>query len=272
MGKAKFWHCRDRVIDLTEPVIMGIVNVTPDSFSDGGLHATHEKAVAFAKKLAEDGALILDIGGESTRPGAAPVSFEEEADRALPVVETLVKEGYTVSVDTYKPQMMREALALGAHIINDVKALTEEGALEAVAGSGAGVVLMHFDAVRCGHLFEDIEGFLKERVAAAIKAGIPRETLSLDPGFGFGKTMEENLELLEKFDAFDAGEFPILVGVSRKRMIGKITGIADPAKRGAGSVAVAVKLAGKGAQILRVHDVKETREALQRAGYLHRMQ
>ena len=272
MLRAKFWQCRDRVIDLTEPVIMGIVNVTPDSFSDGGLHATHEKAVAFARKLAEDGAEILDVGGESTRPGAAPVSFEEEADRALPVVETLVKEGYTVSVDTYKPQMMREALALGAHIINDVKALTEEGALETVAESGAGIVLMHFDAVREGHLFEDIEGFLKERANLAMKAGIPRETLSLDPGFGFGKTMEENLELLEKFETFDVGQFPILIGVSRKRMIGKITGMADPRERVEGSVAAAVKLAGKGAAILRVHDAKETRQALQRAGCLRKCQ
>ena len=272
MAHAKFWQCRDRVIDLTEPVIMGIVNVTPDSFSDGGLHATHEKAVAFARRLAADGAEILDIGAESTRPGAAPVSFEEEADRALPVIETLVKEGFTVSVDTYKPQMMREALALGAHIINDVKALTEEGALEAVAGSGAGVVLMHFDAVREGHLFEDIEGFLKERVAASIKAGISRETLSLDPGFGFGKTMEENIELLERFEEFDSDGLPVLIGVSRKRMIGKLTGIADPKERVAGSVAAALKLTEKGAQILRVHDVKETREALQRAGYLRRMQ
>ncbi len=269
MAQAKFWQCRDRRIDLTEPVIMGIVNVTPDSFSDGGLHATHEKAVAFARKLAGDGAKILDIGGESTRPGASPISFEEEADRALPVIETLLKEGFTVSVDTYKPQMMKEALALGAHIINDVKALTEKGALEAVSGSRAGIVLMHFNAVRAGLLFEDIEAFLRERVEAAMKAGIPRETLSFDPGFGFGKTTEENIELMKRFEEFDSAGLPILVGVSRKRMIGKITGLTDPKERVAGSVAAALKLAEKGAKILRVHDVKETRDALLRAGYLH---
>lgn len=260
------WQCKERIIDLTKPVVMGIVNVTPDSFSDGGDHATYESALAFARKLAKDGADILDIGGESTRPGFAPVPFKEEAARVLPVVETLVKEGYTVSVDTYKPQMMKEAIDLGAHIINDVRGFTEKGAVNAVSNRDIGLVVMHFEAVKVGCLFKDITDFLRERSDALMKAGIKRDQISWDPGFGFGKTMQENIELLNHFEDFDSEGFPILIGVSRKRMIGQLTGIANPKERCAGSVKAALEAIEKGAHIVRVHDVKETLEALKTAG------
>lgn len=259
------WHCKDRVIDLTQPKVMGIVNVTPDSFSDGGDHATYEAAVAFARQLAKEGADILDVGGESTRPGYAPVSFKEEARRVLPVVETLVKEGYTVSVDTYKPEMMKEAIALGAHIINDVRGFTENGAIKAVSHSDVGLVVMHFETVREGNLFKDITNFLRIKSEELMKVGVTRSQISWDPGFGFGKTMQENINLLNHFEDFDSEGFPILIGVSRKRMIGAITGIANPKERDAGSVNAALCAVRKGVHIIRVHDVKETVVALKRA-------
>ena len=267
MTKPRIWHCRDKEVDVSVPQIMGIVNVTPDSFSDGGEHATYERAVAFARKLQQEGADILDIGGESTRPGAVPVSLEEELNRILRVVETLVADGFTVSVDTYKPQVMRASLSLGAQIINDVKALTEPGAIEAVRGSGCGIVLMHFLPVRENHVFDDIPAFLRDRTEALFQAGIQKETICWDPGFGFGKTMQENLDLLARFEDFSCENFPLLVGVSRKRMIGALTGIADPAKRSIGSVQAAVSAVEKGANIVRVHDVRETVEEFKRRGW-----
>lgn len=259
------WQCKDRAIDLTQPKVMGIVNVTPDSFSDGGDHATYEAALTFARQLAKDGADILDIGGESTRPGYAPVSFAEEARRVLPVVETLVKEGYTVSVDTYKPEMMKEAITIGAHIINDVRGFTENGAVTAVSQSDVGLVVMHFEAVREGRLLQDITDFLRGKSEELIRVGVKREQISWDPGFGFGKTMQENIDLLHHFEAFDSEGFPILIGVSRKRMIGALTGIANPKERDAGSVEAAMCAVRKGAHIVRVHDVKETVAALKAA-------
>ncbi len=259
------WQCKDRAIDLARPKVMGIVNVTPDSFSDGGDHATYEAAVRFARQLAKDGADILDIGGESTRPGYAPVSFEEEALRVLPVLETLVKEGYTVSVDTYKPEMMKEAIALGVHIINDVRGFTENGAVKAVSQSDVGLVVMHFEAVREGNLFQDITDFLRGKSEELIRAGVKCEQISWDPGFGFGKTMQENIDLLNHFEDFDSGGFPILIGVSRKRMIGALTGITNPKERDTGSVETALRAVRKGAHILRVHDVKGTVMALKAA-------
>ncbi len=245
---------------------MGIVNVTPDSFSDGGEHATYERALSFARELAKEGADILDIGGESTRPGYAPVSFEEEAKRVLPLVETLVKEGYTVSVDTYKPEMMKEAISLGAHIINDVRGFTEVGAIEAVSQSDVGLVVMHFEAIKEGRLFKDITDFLRGKSEELMRAGVNREQISWDPGFGFGKTMQENIDLLNHFEEFESGGFPVLIGVSRKRMIGALTGIANPKERVAGSVDAALCAVRKGAHIVRVHDVKETYEALKAQG------
>lgn len=266
MPEVHDWHCRDRVVNLDKPIIMGIVNVTPDSFSDGGSHATVSEALAFARQLAHEGADILDIGGESTRPGSAPLDPREEQKRILPVVKALVGEGYTVSVDTYHPETMRAVLDLGAHIINDVKGFTQDGAVDAVRGSDAGLVIMHFEAVRPGHLFQDIEAFLEQQSQLLLAAGVPARTICWDPGFGFGKTMEENLTLLEHFEDFRCPNYPVLIGVSRKRMIGAMTGIADPAKRADGSVKAALTAVKKGAHIVRVHDVAQTLAALKEVG------
>lgn len=262
MSQVQTWQCRDRVVNLAKPVIMGIVNVTPDSFSDGGRHATFSEALTFARQLAHEGADILDIGGESTRPGSTPLDPREEQKRILPVVKALVGEGFTVSVDTYHPETMRAVLALGAHIINDVRGFTQKGAVEAVSASGAGLVVMHYEAVRPGRLFQDIEAFLEQQSQLLLAAGVPARTICWDPGFGFGKTMEENLTLLEHFETFRCPNYPVLIGVSRKRMIGAMTGIADPAKRADGSVKAALTAVKKGAHIVRVHDVAQTLAAL----------
>ena len=268
MSEVHIWQCRDRAVSLDKPVIMGIVNVTPDSFSDGGSHATVSEALAFARQLAHEGADILDIGGESTRPGSTPLGPREEQKRILPVVKALVGEGYTVSVDTYHPETMRAVLDLGAHIINDVKGFTQAGAVDAVRGSDAGLVIMHFEAVRPGHLFQDIEAFLEQQSQLLLAAGVPARTICWDPGFGFGfgKTMEENLALLEHFEDFRCPNYPVLIGVSRKRMIGAMTGISDPTKRADGSVKAALTAVKKGAHIVRVHDVAQTLAALKETG------
>lgn len=266
MSEVHAWHCRDRVVNLDKPVIMGIVNVTPDSFSDGGSHATVSEALAFARQLAHEGADILDIGGESTRPGSTPLDPREEQKRILPVVKALVGEGYTVSVDTYHPETMRAVLDFGAHIINDVKGFTQAGAVDAVRGSDAGLVIMHFEAVRPGHLFQDIEAFLEQQSQLLLAAGVPARMICWDPGFGFGKTMEENLTLLEHFEDFRCPNYPVLIGVSRKRMIGAMTGISDPTKRADGSVKAALTAVKKGAHIVRVHDVAQTLAALKETG------
>lgn len=268
MSEVHIWQCRDRAVSLDKPVIMGIVNVTPDSFSDGGSHATVSEALAFARQLAHEGADILDIGGESTRSGSTPLGPREEQKRILPVVKALVGEGYTVSVDTYHPETMRAVLDLGAHIINDVKGFTQAGAVDAVQGSDAGLVIMHFEAVRPGHLFQDIEAFLEQQSQLLLAAGVPARTICWDPGFGFGfgKTMEENLALLEHFEDFRCPNYPVLIGVSRKRMIGAMTGISDPTKRADGSVKAALTAVKKGAHIVRVHDVAQTLAALKETG------
>lgn len=266
MSEDHIWRCRDRAVKLDKPVIMGIVNVTPDSFSDGGKHATVREALVFARRLACEGADILDIGGESTRPGSTPISPEVEQRRILPVVKALVQEGYTVSVDTFHPETMRAVLDAGAHIINDVKGFTEPGAVDAVQKSGAGLVIMHFEAVRPGCLFSDIEAFLQKQTQMLLSAGVCKHTICWDPGFGFGKTMQENLDLLENFETFQTSGFPVLIGVSRKRMIGAMTGIANPAQRVEGSVKAALTAVRKGAHIVRVHDVAQTLAALKEAG------
>lgn len=248
---------------------MGVVNVTPDSFFDGGRYATTEHAVSHATVLIGEGADILDIGGESTRPGAAPVAFEEERRRVLPVLEALRDCGIPVSVDTRNPALMREAIAAGASMVNDINALAAPGALVAVADTAAAVCLMHkqgdpqtmqqdphYENVVCG-----VKQFLVERVTAAERAGIVRERIVIDPGFGFGKTFEHNLALLRELRQFAALGVPVLAGLSRKAMLGKITG------RGVGervfaSIAAAVIAVENGARILRVHDVAATCDAL----------
>jgi len=244
---------------------MGVVNITPDSFSDGGRFLDPDAAVSHARRLVEEGADILDIGGESTRPGAAPVSEDEELRRIVPVLEQL--PDLCVSVDTRRPAVMKAALAAGASMINDVDALAAPGALEAVARNPCGVCLMHKKGEpatmqRDPH-YDDVVGevkrFLNQRIDAATAAGIAAERIVVDPGFGFGKTADHNLALLRKLS--ELSEFPILVGLSRKSTLGKITGRAVD-ERLAGSLAMALLALQGGATILRVHDVKETRDVV----------
>ena len=254
---------------------MGIVNVTPDSFSDGGKFAATNLAIEHALKLAEEGADILDIGGESTRPNATPVSLQEELDRVIPVIEALCKQvNIPISIDTYKPQVMQAAISAGASMVNDVRALQEDGAIEIVANANVGMCLMHMQGTpqtmqtnpHYDDVVKDVKFFLKERLQASIGAGVVASRILLDPGFGFGKTREHNITLLQNLDSFvDLGQ-PLLVGLSRKSVLGQIsTGQVtgnDVDARLYASIAASVLSAMKGAKILRVHDVKATVEAL----------
>lgn len=263
-------HCGRFTLSLDRPLIMGIVNVTPDSFSDGGRHVSAAAAIEHAIQLLEEGADILDVGGESSRPGAEPVSVDQELRRVMPVVEALQGRNIPVSVDTCKTEVMRAAIGAGVAMINDINALQGEGALGVVAGSNVAVCLMHKQgapqtmqqAPSYQDVVAEVETFLKARVAAAEAAGIARERLVLDPGFGFGKTLEHNIALLRQLDRLSALGMPVLAGLSRKSMLGAITGLAIE-DRLIPSVAAAVIAAMKGANILRVHDVKATRVALQ---------
>lgn len=248
---------------------MGILNVTPDSFSDGGKLVTTQQAVEHALYLIEQGADIIDIGGESTRPGAVPVPLEGEMRRVLPVVEELRASNIPVSVDTRKPEVMRAAIEAGAAMINDVCALQEAGAIDAVADSSVAVCLMHMQgepqtmqAKACyADVMEEVMTFLAQRMAIAEAHGISRERLIIDPGFGFGKTLEHNLTLLRHLDQLATLGVPVLAGLSRKSMLGQITG-REVDQRIHASVAAAVLAAQKGAKIIRVHDVAATRDAL----------
>ena len=263
------WVCGNRVLDLSKPLIMGIVNVTPDSFSDGGQHNSASAAVAHAMKLVADGADILDIGGESTRPGAQDVSVNEELDRVLPVVEKLAQTCAVISVDTSKPEVMKQAVKAGAHIINDIRALQLPGAIEVAADSNAGICLMHMQgaprtmqqAPHYENLLSEVESFLLERARQCEAVGIARDRLCLDYGFGFGKTVEQNFSLLANTGYFCRLPYPILVGVSRKSSLGAVTG-RDVNGRMVASVAAALYAVQEGAHILRVHDVAATRDAI----------
>lgn len=270
MNPSSLFLCGKYQLDLSLPRVMGIVNVTPDSFSDGGKYESTEKAVEHGLQLIADGADILDIGGESTRPGATPVSLEDELSRVVPVIEQLSKvAGVPLSIDTYKPEVMRAAIAAGADIVNDVRALQEPGALEIVAASRAGVCLMHMQGtpqtMQIDPTYEDVvaevNAFLAERLAIAEAAGIARERVVLDPGFGFGKKTEHNLLLLQQLDKTLGIGRPLLVGLSRKSVLGQITG-GDVYVRLHASLAASVISAMKGARIVRVHDVKATADAL----------
>jgi dihydropteroate synthase len=262
-------RCGKFSLDLSRPLVMGVVNITPDSFSDGGLHFDPKLAVAHARRLIGEGADILDIGGESTRPGAAPVSLEEERRRVLPVLEQLAAGNVPVSVDTRKPVLMREAIASGAAMVNDVTALSTPGALEAVAKSPAAVCLMHMQGepgtMQANPSYRDVvaevRDYLAGRVAAAEAAGIARERIVVDPGFGFGKTVEHNLSLLRALSEFRPLGGALLAGLSRKAMLGKLTG-REPQERVHASVAAALVAVQNGAHIVRVHDVAATRDAL----------
>jgi dihydropteroate synthase len=262
-------HCGKFKLDLSHPKVMGIVNVTPDSFSDGGRHLSHAAAIAHARRLIEEGADMLDIGGESTRPGAAAVSEQEELDRVLPVIEGLRDIAVPISIDTWKPSVMRAALAAGASMVNDINALQAPEALAALSGSDAAVCLMHKQgnpesmqlAPQYADVMDEVMSFLKIRVAAAQAAGIARERIVVDPGFGFGKTLVHNLALLKNMQVFADLGVPVLAGLSRKSMLGAITG-QDVEHRQAASVAAALIAVQRGAAIVRVHDVRETVDAL----------
>ena len=263
--------CGGRRLVLDRPRVMGILNVTPDSFSDGGRYLDPAAALARARRMVEEGADLVDVGGESTRPGAEPVPAAEELRRVVPVIEAIATElPVPVSVDTSKPEVMRAAVAAGASLINDVRALRAPGALEAAAEAGVPVCLMHMrgeprtmqEAPAYGDVVAEVRAFLLERAAACEAAGIPRGRILIDPGFGFGKTLEHNLALMRRLEAFVGTGFPVLVGVSRKSMIGALAGGAPVERRLHGSVAAAVVAACKGAAIVRVHDVAPTVEAL----------
>lgn len=259
-------------LPLDRPRIMGIVNVTPDSFSDGGRHGSTQAAIAHALKLEAEGADILDIGGESTRPGSDAVSVDEEVRRVVPVIEGLAgKTKALLSIDTRKAAVMRRALDAGAHIINDVAALSYEPAcMEVAAASSAPIVLMHAQgdprtmqqAPHYDDCVLDVYDWLAARIAACEAAGIARERLIVDPGIGFGKTLDHNLELMSGLSVFHGLGVPVLLGASRKSFIGALTGVTTASERVAGSIAAALKGAEQGVQIIRVHDVAETRQAL----------
>ena len=256
-------------LDLSRPRVMGILNVTPDSFSDGGMFVGREQALDHARRMAADGADIIDIGGESSRPGATPVREDVELERVIPLVEALVREGMRVSVDTDKPAVMRAALIAGASMINDVRALREPGSMEAVVASNAAVCLMHMQGEprtmqakpRYDDVVTDVCDFLVERARSCEAAGIARDRIVIDPGFGFGKTVAHNLALLRSLGAFKATGYPVLVGISRKSMLGGIAG-RNMNERAAASIAAALAMVARGVSIVRVHDVRETVDAL----------
>lgn len=263
-------QCRDRILDLGAPVVMGVLNVTPDSFSDGGRFSELDAALRQARRMIEEGAAIIDVGGESTRPGAAAAPLEEELARVIPVIETLRRESAIfISVDTSKPEVMRAACEAGADIINDVRALTAPGALAAAASTRAGVCLMHMQGeprtMQLAPRYEDVVGevstYLTARVAACREAGIDVARIAVDPGFGFGKRVADNLALLKHLARFQELGVVLAVGLSRKSMLATLTG-RDVADRTAGSVALAAIAVLNGARIVRAHDVAATVDAI----------
>lgn len=267
----------ERALDLQSPAVMGILNVTLDSFSDGGRDADATAAVERALVMVAEGARIIDVGGESTRPGAAPVDVEDELARVLPVIEGIrARSEVFISIDTVKPAVMRAACAAGADFINDVMGLRAPGAVEAAREAGAAVCLMHMQgeprtmqqAPRYDDVVAEVSAFLHARVADCIDAGIPRARLCVDPGFGFGKTLDHNLALMRALAGLAPGDAPLLIGVSRKSMFARLLGRDDMAARINGSVAAAFWAATQGARIIRTHDVRETHQVLMLAGAL----
>jgi len=266
------WRCGRFLFDFTQrqyPIVMGILNATPDSFSDGGMFRTPQDALAQAERMIANGVDLIDIGGESTRPGAEPVALQEELDRVLPVIEALKYCGVALSIDTYKAETMRQALHAGVDCVNDIWALRQEGAVNAVLeSSNCGIVLMHMQRDPLTMQFDpeyqdviaEVSSFLNERAQVLIKAGVQANRITIDPGFGFGKSLEHNLSMLKNFAAFSTVGFPVLAGISRKSMLGKLTG-KNTNERIAPSVAAAIMAADRGARIVRVHDVPETVDA-----------
>ncbi len=262
------WRCRDHTFPLGgRTLVMGIVNVTPDSFSDGGMLATTGDAVAHGVRLAAEGADILDVGGESTRPGAEPVPADQELERVVPVIAGLTEAapaGVALSVDTRRPDVARAALEAGADIVNDVSAGRDPSMFAAVREAGAGLVLMHMlgdpttmqSDPRYDDVVSEVRDFLASRIGAAVAAGVPRDRLCVDPGLGFGKTLEHNLSLLRAIATFEQLRTPVLVGASRKRFIGELTGVEDPAERVEGTAGTVAWCAANGVDVVRVHDVR----------------
>jgi dihydropteroate synthase len=263
-------NCPSAILDLSSPQVMGILNMTPDSFSDGGKYTQLDHALNQAEQMITDGASIIDIGGESTRPGAIDVSDEDELDRVIPVLKAIKQRfDILVSIDTSKASVMRAAIAAGADIINDVRALQNDGCLAAVANSEVPVCLMHMQGLPRSmqnnpsyeDVVNDIMAFFQQRIDACVAAGIARERIIIDPGFGFGKTLEQNFHLLANMSEFGKLGLPILAGLSRKSMIGNLLN-RDVEQRLAGSVSAAIIAAQQGADIIRVHDVQATVDAL----------
>lgn len=271
MAAPKILDCAGKPLDLSQPRVMGILNLTPDSFSDGGRFTARDAAIRHALQMIEEGAAMVDIGGESTRPGAQPVTAQQEMDRVIPLIEALAGEiEVPISVDTSKAEVMREAVSAGAGMINDVMALRDSGALQAAAEAAVPVCLMHMQGeprtMQCNphydDVVEDVKTFLQQRLDACLASGIPQDRLIVDPGFGFGKTLSHNLALLDNLQDLEQLGVPVLVGISRKSMIGALLGDRAVEERLYGSLAAAVMAAMKGSAILRVHDVRATADAL----------
>jgi len=263
--------CAGRPLDLSRPRIMGVLNVTPDSFSDGGDYASPDRAIVRAVQMVEEGAAIIDIGGESTRPGAPPVTLEDELQRVIPVIEALhASVSVPISIDTRKPEVMQAAVAAGAGLVNDVNALQEPGAVEMAASLEVPVCLMHMqgdpatmqDAPTYSNVVDEVMDYLNTRAAVCMQQGILKDRILLDPGFGFGKTTEHNLLLLQQLHRLVACGYPVLVGLSRKSLIGKVLGLPVD-KRLYPGIALAVLAVWKGAALVRCHDVQATREAIE---------
>ena len=267
------WRCGRFLFDFTKqtrPIVMGILNATPDSFSDGGRYRTAKDAIAHAEHMIASGVDLIDIGGESTRPGAVPVGLQEELDRVLPVIEALKDCGVPLSIDTYKAETMRQALSAGVDCVNDIWSLRQQGSVEVVvAHQNCGVILMHMQRDPLTMQFNpdyqdviaEVKQFLGQHAQLLINNGVNQNRIVIDPGFGFGKSLEHNLEMLANFNQFTVLSFPVLAGMSRKSMIGKITG-KEADDRMAPSVAAAIMAADRGAKIVRVHDVAQTVDAM----------
>ena len=272
-GSPTTWRCGRYLFDLTNrkrPIVMGILNATPDSFSDGGRFRSAADAISLAESMITSGVDLIDIGGESTRPGAIPVSLQEELDRVMPVIEGLKNCGVPLSIDTYKAETMLQALEAGVDCVNDIWALRQQGALDAVLKSAnCGIVLMHMQRgpltmqfnPEYQNVVSEVMEFLSERANLLLSKGVEQNRIALDPGFGFGKSLVHNLELLAKFNRFSELGYPVLAGISRKSMLGKITG-KEVDQRLSPSIAAAIMAADRGAKIIRVHDVPDTVDAL----------
>lgn len=266
----KILRCGERSIDLSVPHVMGILNVTPDSFSDGGKHNSKAQAIAHAKQMIADGATVIDVGGESTRPGASIVEVEEEIRRVVPVVEALAELDVVISIDTSQPEVIQAAVAAGAHIWNDVRALTRPNALETAAELNIPVIIMHMRGEpttmngldQYDNVTLDVMAELSQRVADALKAGVKAENIMIDPGFGFAKNAKQNLKLLKEFHQLNQLGYPILSALSRKRFIGEALGGADAGQRAVGSVAGHLLSIQQGACMVRAHDVKAMSDAI----------